>query len=75
VERRKLTRKANRGQWTDHGDYWIGSDGKVILACPYCNTVSYCPHQVVCAEPLTLNPSVIEHSCEHHFMVIGGYAQ
>jgi hypothetical protein len=65
----------NHAHHTAFGDYWFDSDGKVCLSCPYCGALSWCPHEVVQRNPLTLRPSVIEHPCKHHFNVINGVAQ
>lgn len=75
MEKKILRKVPNKAHWTQAGDYWQLSNGTIILACPYCNHISYCTHEIVSLEPLTLRPSVIEHPCDHHFIVTNGEAQ
>jgi len=70
----KLREVVNRNNWTQPGDYWFAGN-TLILSCPYCNHLSYLPHKILCKNPLTVTPSVVEHPCEHHFMVDNGWAQ
>jgi len=74
LEKVKLTQIPNRPHLTGPAQYWVDSDGHILISCPYCGRVSVCYHKVLCVNPLTLTPSVIEHPCEHHFNVKDGYA-
>jgi hypothetical protein len=43
---------------TERGDYCFIGD-KLLMACPICGGIFYCPHEVVQRSPLTLSPSVV----------------
>jgi len=85
----KLRRVHNMGDASEPGDYFIISDGHIILCCPMCgkHRQILCkqvfpielhpmasPHTVVCVEPLTLTPSVVCPWNKCHYMVTNGEA-
>lgn len=40
------------------GDYCFIED-RLLMACPVCAGIFYCPHEVITRNPLTLSPSVV----------------
>lgn len=81
LEAKALQKFINHQDWvkagSPRGGYWItkGQRDYVILSCPYCDNFSSCTHEIICKQPLTLCPSVIEHNCGHHFAVENGFAR
>lgn len=83
-----VARKGHFSELRDRGDYLIvvdsGGRKAVILLCPMCGCRMFCPHNVVCEEPLTLSPSVVgpqsswdkvQGPCGHHFFIREGRVQ
>jgi hypothetical protein len=86
-----LVKKEHIDALTQAGDFCFVAMGhagrKVVMACPVCAGVFFCPHTVVQEEPLTLSPSVVGPAdplrewnsqvlapCNHHFWVKDGKA-
>lgn len=82
----RMRQKLHVAELTEPGDFCFESRGKVIMACPVCALVFYCPHDVVARDPVTLSPSIVgperdrnpaeqvQGPCSHHFWVKEGFA-
>jgi len=66
------------------GDFCFLSNNKVMLNCPFCNTMMALPHAILQKDPLTVSPSIVgpdnvQHDkgfiapqCGHHFFIRNG---
>ena len=83
-----IQRRNHISELQQPGDYVVTRkpDGtaNVVLNCPVCGVRMFCPHVVVCEEPLTLSPSVVgpqtawdkvQGPCGHHYFISNGKVQ